>query len=353
MIGVGLVGFGFAGRVFHAPIISAVPGLRLNAILQRSGDDAATHYPEARVVKSMDELLGKEDIQLVVIATPNTSHYPLTKECLLAGRDVVVDKPFTTTYEEAEELVALAKQRRRLLTVYQNLRSNGDFRTIRQLVTSGRLGRMVLFESHFDRYRMQLRPGAWRERPDPGSGVFFDLGVHLIDQAFVLFGLPEAITADIRKERDGVVVDDAFDVILHYPGMRALLRASMMALAPDVRYIVRGEKGAFVKHGTDPQEAALKRGEVPRDDTWGTEPREKWGTFYTPEENGTASEAITTLPGDYRLFYANVRDAILGAAPIDVTHEQMLNVMSALQLAQESSRKRCTLDVPRTIQRGS
>ena len=160
-IDIGLVGFGFAGRVFHAPIISAVAGLRLRAIVQRTGDDAASLYPHAQVVRSIDELLAIEEIKLVVIATPNTSHYPLARQCLLAGRDVVVDKPFTTSYAEAVELVDLAKQRGRLLTVYQNLRSNGDFRTIRQLVGSGRLGRIVLYESHFDRYRLQMRPGGY------------------------------------------------------------------------------------------------------------------------------------------------------------------------------------------------
>jgi len=343
MIDVGLVGYGFAGRVFHAPIISAVLGLRLRAILQRSGDDAGLRYPEARVVKSMDELLAIDDIKLVVIATPNVSHYPLSRQCLLAGRDVVVDKPFTTTYAEAAELVALARQRGRLLTVYQNLRSNGDFRTIRGLVESGRLGRFSLYEAHFDRYRLQIRPGAWRERAEPGSGVFFDLGVHLIDQAMVLFGLPEAITADIRMERDGAVVDDAFDVTLHYPRSRALLRASMIALAPDLRYIVRGESGAFVKYGIDPQEEALKRGEVPGDDTWGREEREKWGTPYTQ----AGAEPVPTIPGDYRLFYANVRDGILDKAAVDVTHKQMLNLMNVLELARESSDRRCTLAFPR------
>lgn len=345
MIDVGLIGFGFAGRVFHAPIISAVPGLRLRAILQRSGDDAATLYPQTKVVKSLDELLAISEIKLVVVATPNVSHHPLAKQCLLAGRDVVVDKPFTTTYAEAEELVNLAKQHSRLLTVYQNLRCNGDFRTIRQLVSAGRFGRIVLYEAHFDRYRLQLRPGAWRETPGPGSGVFVDLGVHLIDQAMALLGLPEAITADIRIERDGAVVDDAFDVVLHYPGSRALLRASMMAVAPDLRYIVRGERGAFVKYGIDPQEAALKRGEVPQneDENWGKEPQEKWGVFYTPHGDAVSPETVPTLPGDYRLFYANVRDAILGKAPPDVTPAQMLNVMAALELARESSQKRCAV----------
>jgi scyllo-inositol 2-dehydrogenase (NADP+) len=344
MIDVGLVGFGFAGRVFHAPIISAVSGLRLRAILQRSGDDAARLYPEARLVRSMDELLSVDEIKLVVIATPNTSHYPLAKQCLLAGCDVVVDKPFTTTYAEATDLVELARQQRRLLVVYQNRRWDGDFRTIRKLMESGRFGRIALYEVHFDRYRLGIRPEAWREQAHPGSGVFFDLGVHLIDEAIVLFGVPEAITADIRIERSGAVVDDAFDLILRYPKTRALLRASMIAVAPDLRYLIRGERGAFVKYGTDPQEEALKRGEVPRDDTWGRGPREKWGIFYAPADAGVAADTIATMPGDYRLFYANVRDAILGKAAIDVTPEQMLNVMHALELAQESSRRRCTME---------
>ena len=284
-----------------------------------------------------------------MIASTNASHYPLARVCLLAGRDVVVDKPFTTTYSEAAELVDLAEKRGRLLTVYQNLRFNGDFRTIRRLVESGRLGRIVLFEAHFDRYRLQIRPEAWRERTEPGSGVFFDLGVHLIDQALVLFGLPEAITADIRIERDGAVVDDAFDVTMHYPRNRVLVRASMIALAPDTRYIVRGENGAFVKAGVDPQEEALKRGEVPRGETWGREAQEKWGILYTPEGNSLRTETISTIPGDYRLFYTNVRDAILGKTPIDVTHAQMLNLMDALESAQESSSRGCIVDFPRKI----
>jgi scyllo-inositol 2-dehydrogenase (NADP+) len=343
MVNVALIGFGFAGRVFHAPVISAVPGLHLSAILQRSSDDAASVYPKARVVKSVDELLAIDDIRVVVIATPNISHYPLAKQCLLASRDVVIDKPFTTTYAEAAELVELAEQRGRLLTVYQNLRFNGDFRTVEELLRSQRLGRIALYEAHFDRYRLQLRPGAWRERAEAGSGVFFDLGVHLIDQAMLLFGRPQAISADIRSERDGAQVDDAFDVVLRYPRMRAMLRAGMIALAPDLRFIVRGEKGAFVKHGIDPQEEALKRGEIPRDDSWGREAREKWGTLYAPQEGTIAAEKIATLPGDYRLFYANVRDAMLGESSIEVSHEQMLDVMRALELAVESSRTGRTL----------
>ncbi|HVH87648.1 MAG TPA: oxidoreductase [Terriglobales bacterium] len=344
MVNVGLVGFGFAGRVFHAPIISAVSGLKLRAILERSGDEAAKAYPSTAVVRSVDELLAIPEINLVVIATPNTSHYPLARQFLLAGKDVVVDKPFTTTCYEADELVRLAQERGRLLTVYQNRRFDGDFRTIRELITAGQLGRIVLFETHFDRYRMELRPGAWRERPEAGSGIFFDLGVHLLDQALLLFGPPQALTADIRIEREGAQVDDAFDVVLHYPRTRAVLRASMIALAPDLRFLLRGENGAYVKHGLDPQEDALKRGETPRDDTWGREEREKWGALYRPENDTITGETIPTQPGNYCLFYANVRDAILEKTQICVTHEQMLEVMQAVELAQESSGQRRTVE---------
>ncbi|HKT24769.1 MAG TPA: oxidoreductase [Terriglobales bacterium] len=339
MINVGLVGFGFAGRVFHAPMISSVAGLNLRAIVQRRGDDASSLYSNATQVRSVEELLAIPEIQLVVIATPNTLHYSLAKQCLIAGKDVVVDKPFTTTYAEATELVDLARQRGRLLTVYQNRRFDGDFRTISDLLAKNRLGRIVLFESHFDRYRLELRPDAWRERPEAGSGIFFDLGVHLLDQALLLFGPPEAITADIHIERRGGQVDDAFDVLLHYSQMRALLRASMIALAPDLRFLVRGETAAYVKHGIDPQEEVLKRGEVPGADSWGKEKQQSWGLLQSLD----GSERVETEPGDYRLFYQNVRDAILGKSEIAITHEQMLNVMHGVELARRSSEERGTV----------
>ncbi|HET8826094.1 MAG TPA: oxidoreductase [Terriglobales bacterium] len=339
MINVGIVGFGFAARVFHAPIISAVPGLKLRAIVQRKGDDASRIYPSATQVRSVEELLAIPEMQLVVVATPNTSHYALAKQCLLAGKDVVIDKPFTPTYAEAKELVEIARQHRRLLTVYQNRRFDGDFRTISNLLAKNRLGRVVLFESHFDRYRLELRPDAWRERPEAGSGIFFDLGVHLLDQALLLFDTPEAITADIRIERAGGRVDDAFDVLLHYPRMRALLRASMIALAPDLRFLVRGEKAAYVKHGIDPQEEVLKRGEAPGGDSWGREKQENWGVLQSLD----GAERVETEAGDYRLFYENVRDSILGKERIAVNHDQMLNVMRGVEVSRKSSEERRTV----------
>src|SRR5215472_4829290 len=260
MIEVGLIGYGLAGRAFHAPVIRAVPGMHLAAILQRTGNEAAEKYPDVRIVPSMDELLAIREIRLVVIATPNDTHYPLAMQCLEAGRDVVVDKPFTTTLEEAKSLVGFAKQRGRLITVYQNRRYDGDFQAIRRLVAEGTLGRIVRFETNYDRFRPQLKPGAWRETTRAGSGILFDIAPHLIDQALVLFGLPEAVTADIRIERQGALADDAFDIMFHYPrGMRAVLRSSILAAVPRPRFVLHGTQGSFAKQTFDPQEDNLRQ----------------------------------------------------------------------------------------------
>jgi scyllo-inositol 2-dehydrogenase (NADP+) len=337
MVNVGLVGFGFAGKVFHAPVIRAVEGLRLTTIVQRHGPPDRP-YADVDVVPSVAELLTRA-VDLVVIATPNPSHHPIAKQCLLAGRHVVVDKPFTTTVAEAEELVQLGTEQRRVLSAYQNRRYTGDFLTVRNLLSDGVLGRVTSFEAHFDRFRPDLRPGAWREQPHPGSGVWFDLGPHLLDQALLLFGPPQAIAADIRIERDGAAVDDAFDVTLHYPHMRALLRGTMLALSPGPSFAVRGMKGTFVKHGLDPQEEALKSGHTPTESNWDVEPPEMYGTLTTPEGTRT----IPTIPSSFTRYYENIRDAIRGTAQLAVTPAHVLNVMRGLELAVTSSQRRCVI----------
>jgi predicted dehydrogenase len=343
MIDVGLIGFGFAGRTFHAPVVSAVEGLRLAAILQRQGTESEQAYPEARTVRSLDELLAIDGIRLVVIATSNTSHFELARQCLMAGRDVVIDKPFTPTYAEAAELVDLADKNRRIVSVYQNRRWDGDFLTVQRLMAEGKFGRVVLFESHFDRYRPQLKAEAWRERAQPGSGLLFDLGPHLIDQTLLLFGAPEVISADIRVERDGALVDDAFDLVLHYPRikMRALLRGGVLVSTPTPRFAIHGTQGGYLKYGLDPQEDALKRGQKPAGESWGYEAPERWGTLLTAQGDSFATEQYPTLPGDYRKYYENVRDAMLGAASLAVTPQQALRVMHALELGVESSHTGC------------
>ncbi len=338
MIDVGLVGFGFAGRTFHAPVISAVEGLRLAAIVQRKGDEAAQAYPGASIVGSLDDLLAISSIRLVVIATPNTTHFELAKQSLLAGRDVVIDKPFAPAYSEATELVAIAEEKQRLLSVYQNRRWDGDFRTLQRLYREGQFGHVLLFESHFDRFRPHLKENAWRERAEPGSGVLFDLGPHLIDQAIVLLGEPESISADVRIEREGATVDDAFDVVLRYPNSRALLRAGMLVSTQTPRFIVQGTQGGYLKYGLDPQEDALKRGERPGGEFWGYEAPERWGTLLKAQSDAFVADKCATEPGDYRKFYENVRDTMLGSAELAVTPQQALRVMWALELAVKSSR---------------
>jgi predicted dehydrogenase len=335
MLNVGLVGFGFAGKVFHAPVIRAVDGLRLTTIVQRHGPPDQ-RYADVEFVRSVDELLTRK-IDLVVVATPNTSHHATAKRSLLAGRHVVVDKPFTTTLAEAQDLVQTAKQQKRIVTVYQDRRYTGDFATVQQVVSEGALGRVVLFESHFDRFRPERKPNAWREETLPGSGVWFDIGPHLFDQAMLLFGLPDAIGADIRIEREGAVVDDAFDVTLVYPHMRAVLRASMLAPPVAPTWIVHGMKGSFIKYGMDPQEAALKEGRTPDEPDWDMEPPELYGQLVAPD----GTQTVPTLRSSFARYYENVRDAMLGTAELAVTPEWSLDVMRGLELAVMSSRKGC------------
>ena len=350
MIGVGLIGFGLAGRSFHAPVIHAVPGLRLAAIMQRNGNEAASLYPDARLVRSVEEFLAISDVRLVVIATPNDTHCRIARQCLEAGRDVVVDKPLAPTLDEGVEMVKFARERNRLLTVYHNRRFDGDFQAIRQLVAGGSLGRIVRFESNYDRFRSNLKVNAWRERPGPGTGVFMDLAPHLIDHALVLFGLPEAVAADIRIEREQSIVDDAFDLTLHYAGgLRALLRATMLAPVTRPRFILHGSCGAYVKHAFDVLEPKLRAGQIPWNETASDAELEANSgvlTLVNGEGTTTLQERVPSAPGDYRSYYANVRDVLLGTAAPIVTVEHALNVMRVLEVARESSARGCTIPWP-------
>ncbi len=347
MINVGLVGFGFAGKTFHAPFIEAVPGLRLAAIVQRRGDEAVRLYPEAKLVRSIEDLLADSTIDLVVVATPNQSHFELAKKSLEQGRHVVIDKPFTTTSAEARELVRLGEERDKVLSVYFNRRWDGDFQTVQRLVADESLGRVVSFESHFDRFRPELKQGAWREQNAPGSGVLFDLGSHLIDQAMTLFGIPSAIEADVRIERAGAEVDDAFDVMLIYSDKRALLRATMLANIPGPRFTLHGTKGSYIKHGMDPQEDALKAGQRPNIAEWGLEAEESWGQLSIAEGAKNELRRVPTIAGDYRKFYEGVRDAIEGRVTLAVKPSEALDVMIALELALQSSREGRRINWPR------
>jgi scyllo-inositol 2-dehydrogenase (NADP+) len=345
MVPVGLIGFGLAGQAFHAAVIQGVPGMELACILERRGTRARELYPEVRVARTLEELLADQEIQLCVVATPNDSHFELARACLLSGRDVVVDKPFAPTLKESEELVRLAAERGRLITVYQDRRWDGDFGTVKKIVESGRLGTVVEYECRYDRFRPEPKANAWRERANqPGAGVLFDLGPHVIDQALVLFGEPEAISASAFCQRKTSQVDDSFDVCMEYPGLRAAARSRILAFAPGPHFLIHGTKGSFVKYGMDPQEALLRGEKSPRGKDWGpgwgVEEEQLWGTLSLV---GEPSVKVKTDRGDYRGFYTNVRDSIEKKAPLDVTPEQALRTMRALMLAHKSSRERRTV----------
>jgi scyllo-inositol 2-dehydrogenase (NADP+) len=351
-IGVAVIGFGLAGKVFHAPFVSAVPGLKLEAIVQRRGDEAAKAYPKTRILRSVEEALKDSAVQLVVVGTPNETHFDLAKQALLAGKHVVIDKPFATTSVEAKELKGLAEKKGLVLAPFHNRRWDGDFQTVQKLLAEDAVGRLVTYESHFDRYRPLPREGTWKEGASAANGLLMDLGPHLVDQALVLFGPPVGITASVRKDRDKTEIEDAFDITLEYPKMRAHCRSSMLACDAAPRFLLHGVKGSFKKYGLDPQEPALLGGaKVPRmgEGEWLAEPESEWGTLTVAPELADPGNLVRTKVktelGDYRLYYANVRDAINGTAKLAVTPEDGYRVIRLLEMARESSLEEITLPV--------
>jgi predicted dehydrogenase len=343
-IGVGVIGFGLAAKVFHCPFVSAVPGLALRTIVQRKGDEAAKAYPSATIVRSVEELLSDPSIQLVVVATPNETHYDLATQALRAGKHVVIDKPFAGSSHHASQLIDLAQKSGLVLAPFHNRRWDGDFLTVRKLLQNGDLGRLVTAESHFDRYRPLLREGTWKESEGPANGLLFDLAPHLVDQAFALFGPPKTVTASVRTDRNDSKIEDAFDIALGYNGLIYWCRSSLLACDPAPRFLLHGTAGSFRKHGVDPQEPALVAGaKVPKlgEGEWLVENEEMWGELTVAPSLATPGTLVKTRVrtelGDYRGFYANVRDAVQGRTELDVTAAVGRDVIRVLELARSSS----------------
>jgi predicted dehydrogenase len=332
---VALLGYGLAGSVFHAPFISTTPGLELSVVV--TGDDerraqALSEHPGVTVVGTADEVWGRAgELDLAVIATPNSSHVPLGLAAIEAGLGVVVDKPFALNAAEGSRLVDAAAERGLMLTAFQNRRWDGDFLTLRRLLDANELGRVHRFESRFERWRPQLG-GGWRERvpPEEGGGLLLDLGSHLVDQAVQLFGPVRGLHAEVDARREGAVADDdVFLALEHESGVHSHLWASVLAAAPGPRFRVLGDRAAYVKHGLDVQEEHLRAGRSPTDPDWGEEPRERWGRLVVGEEQ----REVQTEPGSYGSFYAGVARSLSDGAPPPVDPRDAVTVLELLDEA--------------------
>jgi predicted dehydrogenase len=336
-LNVALIGYGFAGKTLHAPLIRSVPGLTLSTVVSSKPVKVKQDLPDVSVVAAADEAFSDPAVQLVVIATPNDTHFDLARRALAAGKYVVVDKPWTITVAEALELSKLAETAGRLVSVFHCRRWDADFRTIRHIIASGELGDIVHFESHYDRYRPTVLP-RWREMPGPGNGIWYDLGSHLVDQVLQLFGMPEAVYADLAVQRTNAAAVDYFHVLLRYARTRVVLHGSNLVTAPRPRFEVHGTAGSFVKYGMDTQEPALRRGELPGTPGWGEDPQD--GTLTTWVGEGPQVRTVRTIPGDYREYYQAILNAVRDDAPNPVTPGEALEVMRVLEAACRSSELR-------------
>ncbi len=354
----GVIGFGLAGRVFHTPFVNAIPSLELTAIVQRTGEEAAIAYPGRRIFRSAEDLF-RSDVEFVVVGTPNATHFPLAKAALLAGKHVVIDKPFATGSRDALELEALSASKGLLLAPFHNRRFDGDFLTVQQLLATGETGRTVVFRSRFDRFRPEPRAGTWKETQSEENGILLDLGPHLVDQALVLFGQPGTLTASVRNDRDTTAIEDAFDITLTFEHdghiLRAELGATVLAADPQPRYLLQGTRGSYRKSGVDPQEPTIIAGaHVPALDSntdWLTENQDAWGTLTTAADPHQPADLhrriIPTQRGDYRRFYAAIAGTLQHGTPPPTTPRDGVRVARLLEFARESSRTGTTIHIPK------
>lgn len=330
-IGVGLVGYGTSGSVLHAPLIGAERRLRLRAVVSRYPDRVHRDFPSVVVVPTVGRLLDDPAVELVVVAAPNALHYEFARLALLAGRHVVVDKPFVVTSAEADELIGIAGQQDRRLAVFHQRRWDSDFRTVERYVRDGLLGRVSTYVARYDRFRPNL---GIQDRDQPGAGVLYDLGAHLLDQALHLFGLPQTVLGDVFAQRPGATVDDYFHLVLGYGQLRVILHAGSLVCAPGPRFEVHGDAGSFVKYGIDGQIAALLAGKRPGDPGWGIADEDGYGTLTT--EAGT--DRLAGVPGAYESFYREMAAAIRGEAPVPVPATQARDTIRMIECALVSSR---------------
>jgi len=338
-INTALCSFGMSGLVFHSPFLTINPHFNFYAVWERSKNEAQQKFPEVKTYRWLEEMLADPLVELVIVNTPNYTHYEYTKKALLAGKHVIVEKPFTTNLEEANELIEIAKKEKKVLSVYQNRRYDSDFKTIRKIINENLLGELVEVEMHFDRFREELSPKQHKEIPGPGAGVLFDLGSHLIDQALTLFGTPEKVFADIRVIRPLSKVDDYFELLLYFKNLRVRLKASYVVREALPGYILHGLKGSFIKAKTDVQETMLQAGNMPGGKDWGIEPESEKGLLHTEKDGKIIREYVQSEQGNYDDYYTAIYEAIRNNKPLPVTAEEGANVIKIIETAFNSSKE--------------
>lgn len=339
-IQVALLAYGLSGRAFHAPLLSHHSGFNLKKIWVRSGrQHPEEKYPEVTIVKNLEEIITDETIELVIVNTPEHTHYEYAKKALQAGKHVVVEKAFTITVAEAEGLIAIAKKHERILSVFHNSRWHGDYKTICDIVHKKLLGELVEYEAHFDRFRNFIQK-TWKEEPKPGTGSLYNLGPHIVDQVLNLFGWPGSIWADLNIQRPGGKVCDHFELIMFYDRLKVTLKSSYLVREAGPRYMLHGTEGSFIKYGSDTQEALLKAGKSPLDDDFGTEEEPYWGLLNTQIQGLHFKGKIATRKGSYMGYYDNIYEGIRNGEELIVKPEQALQTMQIIEAAVKSNKEK-------------
>lgn len=342
-VAVALASFGTSGKVFHAPFLSTDPGFALKAILERSGNNSREPYPKARIVRTFTELLNDKSLELIVVNTPDDTHYDYTKQALEAGKHVIVEKPFVMDIAGGEELISLARSKGLMLSVFQNRRWDADFLTARQILDSGLLGRLVEYESSFPRFRPQTKD-SWRDKAAFSGGVLYDLGAHLVDQALELFGMPEYVYAEVECQREDAIVNDYFLIRMLYTGLRVGLKSGCLVKEPTPAIRLNGTQGSFVKYGKDVQEAALKAGQMPDQPWWGEENESDWGTInYITAEGEEVRRKYQSATGDYGAYFRNVYAYLREGAPLLTDASKSLDGIRVIEAAARSSRDKAVV----------
>lgn len=339
-----ILSFGMSGQVFHAPFLHVMDEFELYGVWERSKNMAQEKYPGVKTFRTLEDLLADPKVELVIVNTPNYTHYEYAKKALLAGKHVVVEKPFTVAVKEGEELISIAKKQDCLLSVYQNRRYDSDYRTVQKIIREGVLGRIVEAEFHFDRFKLELSPKKHKEIAGPGTGGLYDLGSHLIDQALQLFGMPNALFADIQTLRPSSEVDDYFELLMYYPELRVRLHSSYIVCEPLPAYQVHGSLGSFIKAKTDVQEIALQSGAIPGKKDWGKEPESEKGLLHIHQEGKEIKKEIISERGNYGDYYYSIFESIRNNKPLPVTAEEGLDVIRIIEAAYASSKERRVIE---------